>query len=140
MAAALDAEDICAICRNEQKVDPVVLECGHSYCSNCLVEFLDHCLPIADNPGTTGNPNQPIVSAPEQTSINQPNDSDIGIGFSCPQCRRPIVLDFLQNHTSSIHIRYAKHNVRYHGLLKILVEKTLELFPFPPRISKCVFK
>ena len=44
-AVALDAEDICAICRSEQKVDPVVLECGHSYCSNCLVELLDHCIP-----------------------------------------------------------------------------------------------
>ena len=38
--APIDKEGSCSICRNEKKIRPVLLQCGHTYCNPCLQDAM----------------------------------------------------------------------------------------------------
>ncbi|XP_075252441.1 uncharacterized protein LOC142344562 isoform X2 [Convolutriloba macropyga] len=106
-----DVEDMCAICHSEKKKDPVVLECGHSYCCNCLIDLLQHAVLSAHARSPDGDPNSPALDTEDGPEmLNRQEDRGHGHGnnnsgghehehggcvcsrVKCPQCRKPIRL------------------------------------------------
>ncbi len=109
-------DDFCVICHVDKKIDPVTLECGHSYCCNCIVELLSHTAARAIEDQlreqTNNNHNSQTPQHAEDdvggrmtNEVANMRSAEDTWRATCPLCRKPVQVRNISSQSNEINSR-----------------------------------